>query len=343
MPIRVAINGFGRIGRAFLKQSLERADLGVVAINDLGELENLAYLLRHDTVYRDFKKPVSVKQQGGQNFLVVDGREILVTAEKEPAKLPWGELSIDVVVESTGFFTDAEKAGLHLKAGAKRVVISAPAKGGVEHALIGASDERFKAADLGKITSDASCTTNAVTPLVAIFGQNPGILKALMTTVHAYTSTQSLVDGAGKKGDFLRGRAAAHNIVPAHTGAADATVEALPEFKGLFDAVSVRIPVIAGSLIDLTFLAKRAVTKEEINGIVEAAAKAPRWQGIVKVTAEPLASSDILGDPHACIFEPTFTRVVGGDLVKVFAWYDNEWGYTATLVEHVARVGKLNS
>ena len=340
-PIKVAINGFGRIGRAFLKQSLERSDLSVVAINDLGELENLAYLLRHDTVYRDFKKSVSVKQENGQNYLVVDGQDILVVAQKDPAQLPWGALGIDVVVECTGFFTDYESASSHLKAGAKRVVISAPAKGDVEHLLIGTNEDRFLATDLPKITSDASCTTNSVTPLMAIFGVNPGIAKALMTTVHAYTATQSLVDGAGKKGDYLRGRAAAQNIVLAHTGAADAAVKSLPSLKGLFDAVSVRVPVPAGSLIDLTFLASRQTSIEEINNIMVEAAKQPQWQGIVKVTDEPLASSDILGDTYTCIFEPTFTRIVDQDLVKVFAWYDNEWGYTHTLVEHVASVGKL--
>ncbi len=341
MPLKIAINGFGRIGRTFFKQSLERSDIAVVAINDLGELENLAYLLRHDTVYRDFKKSVSVKHDGDKNYLVVDGRDVLVLAEKDPTKLPWGSLSIDVVVESTGFFTSYEKASAHLVAGAKRVVISAPAEGAIEHVLIGTNDERFKAADLSKITSDASCTTNAVTPMMAIFGENPGIAKALMTTVHAYTSTQSIVDGPGKKGDYLRGRAAAGNIVPAHTGAADATVKSLPGFKGLFDAVSVRVPVIAGSLIDLTFLAKRRTSIDEINGIMLQASGQPRWQGIVKVTDEPLTSSDILGETHTCVFEPNFTRVVDGDLVKVFAWYDNEWGYTHTLIEHVAKLGQL--
>ena len=341
MALRVAINGFGRIGRAFLKQALERPDLEVAAINDLGELENLAYLMRYDSVYRRYGKPVSTKTENGQNFLVVDGRTIQVFAQKDPLQLPWGVLNIDVVVECTGFFTQYDQAAQHLQAGAKRVVISAPAKGDIEHLLIGTSEERFKAADLPKITSDASCTTNAVTPLMAIFGQNPGIAKALMTTVHAYTASQSLVDGTGKKGDYLLGRAGAQNAVLEHTGAADATVKALPGLLGRFNAVAVRIPLISGSLLDLTFLAKRATSVEEINNIVVAAAAEPRWQGIVKVTPEPLASSDILGETHTCIFEPTFTRVVDSDLVKVFAWYDNEWGYTHTLIEHVALVGKL--
>lgn len=341
MKLKVAINGFGRIGRAFFKQSLAREDLEVVAINDLGELENLAYLLRYDTVYRGFNESIETRQSEQGHALVVAGREVAVFAEKDPAQLPWGNLGIDVVIESTGFFTEYEKAALHLQAGAKRVVISAPAKGDIEHLLVGTSLDRFKAADLPKITSDASCTTNAVTPLMAIFGANPGISKAMMTTVHAYTSTQSLVDGPGKKGDFLRGRAAAHNIVPAHTGAAEATVKALPGLNGKFDAVSVRVPVIAGSLIDLTFLANRPTSIEEINGIIAAAAIEERWRGIVRVTDTPLTSSDILGDTHTCIFEPNFTRVVSGDLVKVFAWYDNEWAYTATLVEHVAQVGQL--
>lgn len=341
MATRVAINGFGRIGRAFLKQSLERADVEVVALNDLGDIENLAYLLRHDTVYRDFKETVGLEQEGEKNYLNVGGRKIIVFAQKDPAQLPWGELNIDVVVESTGFFTQRDKAALHLKAGAKRVVISAPAKDDVEHVLIGTNADRFTANELPKITSDASCTTNAVTPLMAIFGGNPGIAKALMSTVHAYTSTQAIVDGLSKKSDYLRGRAAAQNIIPSHTGAADATVKSLPALNGLFDAVSIRVPVPVGSLIDLTFLAKRETSVDEINSIITEAAQQERWQGIVKVAPEPLTSSDIIGETYTCIFEPTFTRVVSGDLVKVFAWYDNEWGYAHTLLEHVALVGKL--
>lgn len=345
--IRVAINGFGRIGRNYFKQAFEKDEIEIVAFNDLGDLENMAYLLRYDTIYGRYNKDIkyeisnvefhNIKSAGK---LIVDGKEILVFQEQDPKHLPWKELDIDVVIESTGFFTDYAKASLHLEAGAKRVVISAPAKGDVEHILIGTNDDKFNS-NLQKITSDASCTTNAVTPLLAIMSENPGILKAMMNTIHGYTATQSLVDGPGKKGDFLRGRAAAQNIVPSHTGAADAVLKSMPIFDGIFEAIAMRVPVITGSIVDLTFIAKRNVTAKEINDIFKEAAKSDKWKNVIKVVEEPLVSSDIIGEPYPAIVDLTLTKVTAGDMVKVFSWYDNEWGYTTSLVEHSIRVGKL--
>lgn len=345
--IRVAINGFGRIGRNYFKQALQRAELEVIAFNDLGDLENMAYLLKYDTVYGRYNKNIEIKNEkleiGGANIigkLLVDGKEVLAFQEKDPKNLPWRELDIDVVIESTGFFTDYQGAALHLEAGAKRVVISAPAKGEIEHLLIGTNDDKFKKG-LSKITSDASCTTNAVTPLLAIMSETPGIIKAMMNTIHAYTATQSLVDGPGKKGDFLRGRAAAHNIVPSHTGAADAVIKSLPGLNGIFDAIAIRVPVITGSLVDLTFIAKRQVSVEEINNIFKEAAQSERWKNVIKIIEEPVVSSDIIGEPYPALVDLTLTKVTGGDMVKVFSWYDNEWGYTTSLIEHSIKVGRL--
>ncbi|MEX2145179.1 MAG: type I glyceraldehyde-3-phosphate dehydrogenase [Candidatus Spechtbacterales bacterium] len=341
MPIKIAINGFGRIGRTAFKQAIERPDLEVVAINDLGDEENLAYLLRFDSVYGPYNKTVEAIKEGDKAFLVVDGKKYLSLGEREPQNLPWKELDVDVVIESTGVFTSKEKAGLHLEAGAKRVVISAPVKDDeVPHLLPGANKKELSNPDLAKITSDASCTTNAVVPVAAILLNDPGIIKSVMTTVHGYTATQGLVDGPAAK-DHLRGRAAAVNIVPSHTGAADAAAKSIPELRGKFDALALRVPVISGSIVDFVFLAKRKTSIEEINDIMRAAAKDEVWKGIFTVTEEPLVSTDILGNTHASIADLTFTRVVDGDLVKVCAWYDNEWGYSNSLLEHVLSVGKL--
>jgi len=330
--IRVGINGFGRIGRAFLKVAWERPDIEIVAINDLGSLESLAYLLKYDTVYK--KWPNSVLVTDGA--LLIDGRKVHVYTEKEPSLIPWGKNNIDVVVESTGFFTDYEKASDHLKAGAKKVVISAPAKGEGETILLGVNEEKFGSCD---ITSNASCTTNASSPLIAILDEALGIEKAVLNTVHAYTGTQALVDGPSKK-DLREGRAAAQNIVPSSTGAAIAVTKAFPSLEGLFDGISIRVPVPAGSIVDVTFISKRYTTKEEVNAILTKASKDSRWHSIFAVTNEPLVSSDILGDPHASIADLDMTRVVGGNLVKVLGWYDNEMGYTHTLVEHVIKTGQ---
>lgn len=354
--MKVAINGFGRIGRTFFRQAfsaqggsqpkadapLEHAlgggydNIEVVAINDLTDVANLVYLLKYDTIYGRYDKPVGTSEEDGKKYLIIDGKKILALSGKEPENLPWKELDIDVVVESTGFFASDEGGQKHIKAGAKYVVISAPAKGNVPHVLIGTNAQDLSK---GKVISNASCTTNCTGPVAAVMLENPGIEKALLTTVHGYTSTQGLVDGPNKK--FARGRAAAQNIVLTTTGAAEATAKALPELEGLFTGVALRVPVLAGSIIDFTFLAKRDTSAEEINSIFEQAAKSARWQGILEVTREPLVSSDIVGTTAGAIVDLEYTRVVGGNLVKVFAWYDNEWAYSAMMLREVLEIGKL--
>jgi len=336
--IRVAINGFGRIGRGFLRAVIEKGKKGetgemeIMAINDLASAENLAYLLKYDTVYGRAKFSVAA----APNALVVNGKNISIVAEKEPAKLPWKDMQIDIVIESTGLFTDADKAKAHLDAGAKHVVITAPAKGeGVDTILIGANEEKF--ATCGLITSNASCTTNAASPVIGILDAAVGIERAILNTTHGYTASQSLVDG-GKAKDMREQRAAAQNMVPTSTGAAKATALAYPQLKGKFDGVSVRVPVPSGSLVDVTFVAKRATTAEEVNEALTKAAATDRWKRVFAVTNEPLVSSDILGLPYGAIADLAMTRVVDGTLVKVLAWYDNEMGYTHTLIEHVLRV-----
>lgn len=343
--VRVAINGFGRIGRAFYRASLDRADMEVVAVNDLGDIKNMAYLLKYDTVYRNSGLDIKIKE-GAQPALIINGKEVLYLSQKEATLLPWKDLKIDVVVESTGLFTAYEKAKVHLTAGAKRVVISAPAKDDPTPenpgmtVLMGISDDRIsKESAKCPISSNASCTTNAGSPLIAILDEAIGVEKALLNTVHGYTASQGIVDGPNKK-DFREGRAGAMNIVPSSTGAAIAVTKVLPQLKDKFDGISVRVPVVAGSIVDITFIAKRNTTKEEVNNILKKAAASKRWQGIFAATEEELVSSDILGNPHASIADLKFTRVVGGNLVKVMGWYDNEWGYTNTLVRHVSEVGK---
>jgi glyceraldehyde 3-phosphate dehydrogenase len=337
--VRVAINGFGRIGRNFMRSAFGRADFEIVAVNDLGSLENLAYLLKYDSVYGRAPFEIEVMADG----LKVGGKEVKFLSEREPAKLPWKDLNIDIIVESTGFFTKYGEAQQHLAAGAKRVVISAPAKdepaeAGVRGAtvLMGVNDEALATCD---ISSNASCTTNAVSPLVAVLKEVIGIDKAILNTVHAYTASQSLVDGPAKK-DPRSGRAAALNIIPATTGAAIATTKAHPELEGMFDGIALRVPVAVGSIVDLTFIAKRDTTVEEINDALRTAANDPRWKNIFAATDEPIVSSDIVGSRVGSIADLSFTRVVGGNLVKVLAWYDNETSYTQTLVEHVAVASK---
>ncbi|HTH93085.1 MAG TPA: glyceraldehyde 3-phosphate dehydrogenase NAD-binding domain-containing protein [Candidatus Paceibacterota bacterium] len=335
--IKVAINGFGRIGRAFLKIAWLRPEIEIVAVNDLGTLESLAYLLRHDTVYRNWDHDVQIVADG----LSIDGKMVKFISEKDTTKLPWKDLGIDVVVESTGLFTAYDKAKFHIDDGAKRVVISAPSKGGDgsvqgETILLGVNEEKFGTCD---ITSNASCTTNAASPLIGIMNEALGIEKAILNTVHGYTASQSLVDGPSKK-DLREGRAAAQNIVPSSTGAAIAVTMAYPELTNLFDGISIRVPVPAGSIVDVTFISKKPTTAEEVNDILKKAALDPRWAGVFAVTDEPLVSSDILGNRHASIADLAMTRVVGGNLVKVLGWYDNEMGYTYTLVDHVIKTGK---
>lgn len=330
----IAINGFGRIGRAFLRASHTEKGLEVVAINDLTSPENLAYLLKYDTVYG--RAPFSVEVKG--NSLVIDGREVPVIAEKDPAKLPWKERGVDIVVEATGIFTSAEKAQAHITAGAKRVVITAPAKGeGVDTILIGANDEKFASAT--PITSNASCTTNACSPIIGVLHEALGIERAILNTTHAYTATQSIVDGPAPD-DFRRGRAGAANLGPSSTGAAKATTIVHTDLKGKFDGIAVRVPVPSGSIVDITFVSKKPTTVEEVNDVMRKAAASNTWKRVFAVTEEPLVSSDILGQPYGAIADLQMTRVVDGTLVKVLAWYDNEMGYVHTLVEHVKEVAK---
>lgn len=337
--IRVAINGAGRIGRSFFKIALESDDIDIIAINDLGDIENIAYLLKYDTVYGRSGLDIEV----GDRELIVNGKEIKFFSEENPENLPWEENNIDIVVESTGFFTSYAGAEKHLNAGAKRVVVTAPMKDeplyGVEGAtvLMGVNEEKL---ENSIITSNASCTTNAGSPLIAILDEALGIEKAVLNTTHGYTATQSLVDGPSKKG-FREGRAAAQNIIPSSTGAAIAVTKAFTKLEGLFDGISVRVPVSAGSLVDITFISMRDTSAEEVNEILIQASRSSRWQGIFTATYEDLVSSDILGSSYGSIADLNFTRVVGGNLVKVLAWYDNEMGYTHTLVRHVVEAGKL--
>ncbi len=335
--VRVGINGFGRIGRGFLRAAHEVGGIEIVGINDLGDAANLAYLLKYDSVYG--KAAFSVSAEG--DALVVDGKKIPISKEKDPAALPWGALNVDVVVESTGLFTDYGKAKAHLDAGAKRVVISAPAKGGEdvgvhgETVLMGVNEEKLATCS---ISSNASCTTNASSPLIAILDAAIGIEKAVLNTTHSYTATQAIVDGPSKKGP-REGRAAALNMIPSSTGAAIAVTQAYETLAGKFDGISVRVPTPAGSLADITFIAKRDTTVEEVNDALRKAATEERWKGIFTATDEELVSHDIIGEPYGSIADLTMTRVVAGNLVKVMAWYDNEMGYVYTLVRHVLKAG----
>jgi glyceraldehyde 3-phosphate dehydrogenase len=349
--IRVGINGFGRIGRAFFKVAFDREDMEVVAVNDLGDVHNLAYLLQYDTVYRVSHFDVNAEIHDGatpetkEQYLVASAEHesrVRVFQEKDPAAIPWGSLNVDVVVESTGLFVAYDKASGHLKGGAKAVVISAPAKKGEDESvhgetiLLGVNEDKFGTCS---VTSNASCTTNASSPVIAILDEAIGIEKAILNTVHSYTASQGIVDGPNKK-DFREGRAAAQNIVPSSTGAAIAVTKAFPSLTGLFDGISIRVPTPAGSIADITFISKRPTTVEEVNKVLKDASMTERWSTIFQATEEELVSSDIIGLPYASIADLKMTRVVGGNLVKVMAWYDNEMGYTNTLVEHVSKVGK---
>ena len=352
---RIAINGFGRIGRlffraAFAKASAGQAGLEVVAINDLGDIENLAYLLKYDSVYRTYDKDVKFKRDasgvGGElligNPSASSGqRKIKVIQEKELAKLPWKDLKIDIVVEATGAFESFEKSAVHLTAGAKRVVITAPAKDGerddAKTVLLGVNEEEFKNC---KITSNGSCTTNATHPVAAIMNETVGVAKAILSSTHGYTATQNAVDGPTKGRDFRRGRAAAVNISPSFTGAAISVTRAVKDLDGKFDGIALRVPIITGSIADFTFVAKRKTSVEEINNIFKKASQEPRWKGIVKVTEDQIVSSDIIGESYAAVIDLTYTKVIDGDLVKVLSWYDNEWGYVTTLVSHVIKVAE---
>jgi len=332
---KIVINGFGRIGRLFFRQVCQREDIEIVAINDLGDINTLAYLLKYDSVYGRFSGKVEIKD----GDLVIDGKKIKYFQEKDPEKLPWGKMEVDIVIEATGFFTEYSKAKKHLTAGAKRVIITAPSKGeeGVEGktVLMGVNDKDSEGV---VITSNGSCTTNAVSPVMCILGEEIGIEKAILNTIHGYTSTQNVVDGPPKDSKVRRGRAAAQNIIPSTTGAAIAVTKAIPEFENRFDGIALRVPVIAGSVADITFIAKKNTTVEEINEVFRKAAKESKWENIFTVTEDPIVSSDIIGEPYGAIVDLSFTRVVDGNLVKVLSWYDNEFGYVMTLIKHVMSV-----
>lgn len=341
--MKIAINGFGRIGRLLFRQIYNNPDFEVVAINDLGDVNNLAYLLKYDSVYRQFPLEIhgTTRTENGltQNFLTVDGKEILFLSQKDPLQLPWKDLGVDVVVEATGVFESFEKAKVHLDVGAKRVLLTAPAKDDDNEigktVLIGLNEDKLSTCI---ISSNASCTTNGVSPVIAVLSKSIGVEKAILSTVHAYTATQSIVDGPVKGEDYRRGRSAGQNIVPSTTGAALAMTRAFPELMGKFDGIALRVPVVVGSLIDVTFISKKNTSVEEINKALTEASKSSTWKGILGVTEEQLVSSDIIGMSYASLVDLKFTKVVDGNLVKVLAWYDNEWGYVTTLVKHLLKI-----
>ncbi len=333
MKTRVAINGFGRIGRMTFRIMADRKDIEVVGINDLTDTKTLAHLLKHDTNYGLFGHNVGF----GDGYISVDDVKIPVSAEKDPTTLPWGDLNVDVVVESTGRFTTTELASAHITAGAKKVVISAPAKDeDTKTLVIGANEDELDQA--GNVLSNASCTTNSVAAVMDIMEMEYGIEKAMLTTVHSYTASQDLQDGPGK--DLREARAAAENIVPTTTGAAKAVGLTVPSLKGKFDGMSVRVPTSVVSLSDVTMLLKRDVTKEEINEMFKKKVAEPYYEGILTVSDEPLVSSDYVGNSYSGTVDLLLTNVVGGNLAKVVVWYDNEWGYSNRLVEMVVDVGK---
>ena len=327
---KVAINGMGRIGRAALKIIMDQPELDLIAVNDLMPIDNLAYLLNYDTAYGRYKHRVEITD----GALTFAGKTIKYLSERDPANLPWKALGVDIVFECTGLFTQSEGLGKHLTAGAKYAVLSAPPKGGDVCCIVHGVT---KPGEADRAISCASCTTNCITPIVEIMGRRIGIKKATMTTIHAYTSSQAIVDGPSKK--FRRGRAGAANLVPTSTGAAVATTNVLPQYKGKFDGVAMRCPVVLGSVADLVFVTERPTTVQEINAIFKEEAETT-YKGIVEYALDEIVSSDIIGNSHAAIFDPRMTQVVDGDLVKLFSWYDNEWSYTSQMIREGVRLAK---
>ena len=324
---KIAINGMGRIGRAALKIILETPNLEIVAVNDIVSVENIAYLLKYDSVYGIYEKDVS----HDDNNLIVDDKRVKFYSVRNPEELPWKEENVDVVIESTGLFTSSEDAAKHITAGAKTVVISAPTKSkDIPTVVHGVNTQDGKT----KVFSCASCTTNNISPVVEVLGRRIGIKKAIMTTIHAYTASQAMVDAPSKK-NFRMGRAGAANIVPTSTGAAIATTKALPEYEGKFDGVALRVPIPVGSISDLTFVTDRPVTVEEVNSIFKEEAATDRYKNILGVTEQPLVSSDIIKSSFASTVDLGMTRVVDGDLLKVMTWYDNEWGFTNQMIRQI--------
>jgi glyceraldehyde 3-phosphate dehydrogenase len=332
--LKIAINGFGRIGRLSFRALQEREGVEVVAINDLTDTTTLAHLLKYDSAHGIFKGEVS----HDENTIIVDGHHVRVLKERDPAQLPWKELEVDVVLESTGLFTDKEKAAAHLKAGARKVVISAPAKGGVKTIVLGVNEDELTPDD--EIVSNASCTTNCLAPMVKLLDDAFGIESGLMTTVHAYTQDQRLHDSPHK--DLRRARAAAINIIPTTTGAAKAVAEVLPHLKGKLTGIAYRVPVVTGSITDFTVQLKKAVSKEEVNAAVRKAAEGP-MKHILQYSDEALVSTDIISNPHSCIFDSDMTTVNGekSNLVKVVGWYDNESGYSNRIADLLEKIGKI--
>ena len=333
MKTRVAINGFGRIGRNAFKIAFERSDCEIVAINDLTDTKTLAYLLKHDSNYGTYQHDV----KNDDTHIIVDGKKVKVIAEKDPSALPWAELKVDVVIESTGRFTKLEDASLHIKAGAQRVVISGPTKSeGVDTIVLGANDDKLEGSTA--VISNASCTTNSVAAIMAILESNFGVEKSMLTTIHSYTASQALQDAPNK--DLREGRNAAENMVPTTTGAAIATTLTLPQLAGKFDGISIRVPTPVVSISDITAVLGKNVTVEELNDVFRKAAREPFYQGILGVSEDPLVSSDYIGNSHSGTVDLLLTKVVGGNMIKVCVWYDNEWGYSNRLVEVVADVGR---
>jgi glyceraldehyde 3-phosphate dehydrogenase len=327
MPNKVAINGLGRIGRAALKLAVEQPELELVAVNEIGSLENMVYLLKYDTAYGRYERQV----EAVDGKLVIDGKPLVYLSERDPERLPWADLEVDLVLECTGRFTDREAAEKHVRAGARWVILSGPTKSPDVPTIVHGVN---RPDGQTQIISCASCTTNDnITPRVEILDRHFGVEKALLTTVHAYTATQALVDSPGGAKDLRRGRAAAQNFVPSSTGAATATAKALPAMQGRFDGVSVRGPVVVGSISDVVFVVGRDTTVEEVNDVLRQEASTDRYQGVLGVAEEPLVSADIVKDPRASIVQLDLTRVVGGNLVKVMSWYDNEWGFTSQMIQ----------
>jgi glyceraldehyde 3-phosphate dehydrogenase len=339
---KIAINGFGRIGRAFLKAAIDKPDLDFIAINDLGDPETLVYLLKYDSVYGRFKKEIKFVNEKGSNYLLVDGHKILFLQEKDTSKLPWRELGVDIVIEATGVFESYEKSKFHIEQGARRVVLTAPAKdedGELgKTVLLGVNEDDLK---ICTISSNGSCTTNSAHPVMQILSETLGIKKSFLVSTHGYTATQNLVDGPTKSKDMRRGRAAGVNIAPSFTGATVAVERSVKAIRGKFGGIAFRVPIITGSISAITALVERPTTIEEVNDIFIKAEKDPRWKGVMKVINEQIVSTDIIGEPYGAVIDIGLTQVTDRDLVTVFSWYDNEAGYTNTLVQHVLKVANL--
>jgi glyceraldehyde 3-phosphate dehydrogenase len=338
MAIKIGINGFGRIGRCILRALIERKinDVEVVAINDLTDPKTLAHLLKYDSVHRTFKAAEVLAKEAA---ISVGGKDIMVLAVRDPKELPWKSLGVDIVLESTGLFTDKEKAAGHITAGAKKVIISAPAKGQDATLVLGVNDDKYDP-KTHHIVSNGSCTTNCLAPIAKVLLDNFGVKRGLMTTIHSYTNDQALLDIPHRKGDLRRSRAAAVSMIPSSTGAAKALAEVIPELKGKFDGGAVRVPTMDVSLVDLTVETEKTVTKDTIHAAMKTAASSGPMKGILYYTDEQLVSSDFLGHPGSSIFDSTMTQVLGDNFAKVFSWYDNEWGFSNRMVDLTVLMAK---